>query len=146
MKSKFSFVILGISVCILLISAIFFNKYLVLKNNVQIAANSAYKHTIMESQNFQKELKAYIESGKKMDTENLTIYFTKFEENFGSFGLIKNTIGDVDKPLYQEQRSFYTELRDLIFVDYNNISIEELKKMDMKIGHLISSLQNLKEY
>ncbi|MDR6726141.1 hypothetical protein J2W91_004647 [Paenibacillus amylolyticus] len=145
MKMKFN-LILGLSVFVLLISAILFNKYLVLKNNVQIAADSAYKHTIKESQNFQKELKIYIKSGKKMDTENLTIYVTKFEENFGSFGLIKNTIGDVDKPLFQEQRSFFEELRSLIFVDYNRLSIEELKKMDMKIGPLINSLQNLKEY
>ncbi|MCM3173234.1 hypothetical protein [Paenibacillus sp. MER 99-2] len=45
-----------------------------------------FKHTIMESQNFQKDLKAYIESGKKIDTVNLTIYVTKIEVNFYSFG------------------------------------------------------------
>ncbi|KOY14129.1 hypothetical protein [Paenibacillus xylanivorans] len=99
----------------------------------------------MESRNFQKELGAYIESDKKIDTYNLTVYVTKIQNYFESYGLIKNTIGDIETPLFQEQRTYYKELRNLIFVEYNTLSIDELKKIEERTGELINALQNLKE-
>lgn len=143
MKTIINYVALGLSVILLILSLVFFNKYNSLVDQVESSAELSYKSFITETKNYQSELNNFIVTKKSSNYDILVKDANTMRSAFQNYELFVSTIFDSQKKIYNERTELFLKIINTA-PDFSNASIQELQNYSNLVEDTIKLLENTK--
>lgn len=143
MKTIINYVALGLSVILLILSLVFFNKYNSLVDQVESSAELSYKTFITETKNYQSELNNFIETKKSSNYDILVKDSNTMRSAYQNYELFVSTIYHAEKKLYNERTELFKKIINTA-PDFSNASIQELQNYSNQVEDTITLLEKSK--